>query len=356
MASHPTGPLEHFFNSVALRFTVAFGLPLNETSTFFMSRQTILIVFKTLVAVAILVVVGRQFYRDLTSDDLQTIAFHPGWLVVSAALYLGGLATWGLFWFRLMRLFDQPLPYFVSLRAYFLGQLGKYIPGKAWALLIRADQASAPGVVMGVTIVTSFYEVLTCMAAGALIVAIVFFFEPPVFRGLDFPPHFTGLILLACCGVPLLPGVFNVLAARLARKFPSLDAFQLPKLRLPILLQGIGLTGVGWGLMGLSTWACLASLMPSPPPLTLGSWAYYCAIVGLAYVLGFAAFVLPAGAGAREWVLKEFLQNMAADIAPDAVGPLLAAAVLLLRLAWTTGEFILAAALVLAVRRSKVPV
>lgn len=314
-----------------------------------MSRPTLLAIFKSLLAAAILVVIGRQFYRDLSSDELRTITFHPGWLVASAALYLGGLMTWGLFWFRLMRLFEQNVTLPVALRAYFLGQLGKYIPGKAWALLIRADQASGPGVVVGVSIITAFYEVLTSMAAGALVAAIVFFFEPPIFRGLDFPPHFTGLILLACCGVPLLPGVFNMLAARLARKFPSLDAFHIPKLKLPILLQGIALTGVGWGLMGLSTWACLASIMESPPPLTLGTWAYYCAIVGLAYVLGFAAFVLPAGAGAREWVLKEFLQNMA----PDSVGPLLAAGVLLLRLAWTAGEIFLASVFVVVIRRPK---
>jgi uncharacterized membrane protein YbhN (UPF0104 family) len=117
-------------------------------------------------------------------------------------------------------------------------------------------------------------------------------------------------------------------------------------MRLPILLQGIALTGVGWGLMGLSVWACLASIMEPAPLLTVRTWASYCAIVGLAYVLGFAAFVLPAGAGAREWVLKEFLPNLT----PDAGAALLAAGVLLLRLAWTAGELVLAGALVVTVR------
>jgi hypothetical protein len=53
-----------------------------------------------------------------------------------------------------------------------------------------------------------------------------------------------------------------------------------------------------------------------------------------AYILGFAAFVLPAGAGARDWVLKEVLQNMITGSA----APLLAASVHLVRLAWTAGE------------------
>jgi hypothetical protein len=312
-----------------------------------MSRQTLLTIFKTLLAAAILFVIGRQFHRDLTSDEISAIEFHPGWLGLSAALYLTGLTTWNLFWFRLMRLFDQNITLSAALRAYFVGSLGKYVPGKAWALWLRADQAAGPGVVMGVSIITAFYEVLTSMAAGALVAAVVFFFEPPAFRGLDFPPHFTGLILLACCGIPLLPGVFNLLAARLARKFPSLESFHIPKMRLPILVQGIALASIGWGLMGLSVWAAMASVLEQVPPLTIGTWANYCAIVGLAYVLGFAAFVLPAGAGAREWVLKEFLPN----VIPGPAAPL-AAGVLLLRLAWTAAEVFWAGVLALAVRRS----
>ncbi|MEI7687129.1 MAG: lysylphosphatidylglycerol synthase domain-containing protein [Planctomycetota bacterium] len=311
-----------------------------------MSRKTALNIFKALLAVTILVLIGRQFYLDLTSEQLSAITFHPGWLVASAALYLAGLSTWGLFWYRLMRLFDQQLTLPVAMRAYFLGQLGKYIPGKAWALLIRADQASGPGVVFGISIVTAFYEVLTSMAAGALLAAIVFFVEPPEFYGIQFPPYLTGLILLSCCGAPLLPGVFNMLAQRLAQKFPSLDAFQAPKLGLDVLLQGIALTSVGWLAMGLSVWACLASVIDPAPPLTLGSWFYYCAIVGLAYVLGFAAVVVPGGFGVREWVLKEFLQFV-----PGSTLASLAAGVLLLRLAWTAGEFVAGAALYALVRR-----
>lgn len=312
-----------------------------------MSRSTLFTIGKAAFAIALLVIIGRQFYTDLTSESLRDHAFHPGLLATSAGLYLFGLSMWGIYWFRLMRLFDQPVKLPVALRAYFLGQLGKYVPGKAWALIVRADQAAGPGVNFGVSVVTAFYEVFTSMASGALVAAVVFYFEPPVFRGYDFPPHFTGLILLAVCGLPLLPGVFNFMATRLGRRFPSLDVLHMPRMRLPVLLQGIVLCGVGWAAMGLSLWACLAAVVDPLPELTIGWWAYSSAIVGLAYALGFAAFVLPAGAGVREWVLVEFLLC----VTPSR--GLLAAAVLLLRLAWTIGEIAMAATLAALVRRAR---
>src|SRR4051812_33679499 len=206
---------------------------------------------KLLIAVLVLAAIGRQFYGDLTRPEVKDVTVRPEWLVASAAVYLLAMGFSGLFWFRLMRLFDQHVTLAPALKAYYIGHLGKYVPGKALALWIRADLVRGPGVSMSVGVVTAFYEVLTTMATGALFAAVVFFIDPPKEneRGLDFPPYLTGLFLLAGCGVPLLPGVFNLLAVRLARKFEGFAAFHVPRLRLPIVLQGIALISVGWVLM-----------------------------------------------------------------------------------------------------------
>lgn len=314
-------------------------------------RRPWIAVLKLLVAAAILVAIGWQFYRDLTSDAVHSVTVRPAWLLGSAGVYLVALAFSGLFWLRLIHLFDQPVGTARAFKAYFVGHLGKYLPGKAWALWLRGDLVRGPGVSMSVSIITAFYEVLTTMATGALVAAIVFFIDPPREdqRGLNFPPYLTGLFLLVGCGVPLMPGVFNLLAQRMARRFEGFAAFHVPRLRLTILLQGIGMVGIGWGLMGLSVWLCLCGVLDPAPELTLGNWAYYCAIVGLAYVSGFAAFVLPAGVGAREFVLREFLLFAGPK-------PAIAASVLLLRVSWTAAEVLLAAALSAIVPRAQHPV
>jgi hypothetical protein len=189
-----------------------------------------------------------------------------------------------------------------------------------------------------VAIISSFYEVLTTMAAGALVAAVVFAVRPPEIPGLPWHPLLTGLLLLVVCGVPLLPGVFNRLVGRLAARFQHIDAFQLPQLHFTTLIEGLAATAVGWGLLGLSTWALLQGVLPDPPALTPDGWAGLTASVSLAYVGAFLILVLPGGIGARELILLPLL----APLGPE--GPV-AAAVLLLRLVWTAAEAVLAGAL-----------
>src|SRR5688500_12419104 len=118
---------------------------------------------KWAVALAILAFVGLQFHKDLARLDLSLLHFRWEWVVVSAALYLASQAFWGAFWRHvLVRLGKRP-GWLEPMRAYFVGQLGKYVPGKAWALLVRGHLIGRAGVPMGLSIFTSFYEVLTTM-------------------------------------------------------------------------------------------------------------------------------------------------------------------------------------------------
>jgi uncharacterized membrane protein YbhN (UPF0104 family) len=293
---------------------------------------------KLLLAAAILAGVGWQFYRDLwlNREQLQDLAWRPAWLVLSAGCYLAFLGTSGLFWRRLLRHYGQAPPTRVVLRAYFVGQLGKYVPGKAVALLMRGMMVRDHGVRLGLAILTSFYEVLTTMAAGAMVAAVVFIVQPPRVLDLSIHPAWAGLVLLAICGVPLLPAVVNRIVSRLAKRLQTSDAEPVPALDLATLVQGIALIACGWGILGVGVWAGLCSVLPEPPPLTARTWLECTGIMGLAYVAGFLAVFMPAGIGAREYVLL----SMLAFAGP---GALIAAAVLLMRAAWTIAELIVAA-------------
>src|SRR5262249_28390321 len=207
---------------------------------------------------------------------------------------------------------------------------------KAWALLLRGAMVRGPGVRFGVAVATAFYEVLTTMAAGALLAAIVFIVQPPEVAGLAWRPEFTGLLLLVLLGVPLWPGVFNRLVGRLAARFQKLETFREPRLTLGILAQGLAITGCGWLLLGLSVWAILQAVLPAPPESTLSEWAHCLGTIGLAYVAGFLAIFMPSGVGVREYFLLRLLESQG----PEG---LIALAVLLLRLVWTGAEVLMAA-------------
>jgi hypothetical protein len=305
-------------------------------------RKRLVEILKLLFAAAILFFIGRQFYRDLTSEDIKRVSVKPLWLVASAAVYLVAVGFSGFFWIRLMRSLAQPMSLAAGFRAYYMSHLGKYVPGKAWTIWLRGEGAKRAGCSMSVAVATTFYEVLTLMATGALVAAIVFIVRPPQFHGIDFPPWLTGLIMVAVCGLPLVPGVMSFVTRRLARRFAAIEHAHVP---LSTLAEGVAIELVGWALMGLSVWLCLCGTIEPAPELTLASWADFSAVIGLAYALGFAAFMLPAGVGVREYVLSEFLIPFAGVDDPIAARVILTATALLLRCAWTLSELAMAGVL-----------
>jgi uncharacterized membrane protein YbhN (UPF0104 family) len=308
-------------------------------------------VCKVVLALVILAAVGWHFARILQDPRVQELDpehrpawqifqetlrhARPEWLIASALLYLGGLSFFLTFWLLLLRALGQPPRLLPAVRAYFLSHLGKYVPGKAWALLLRATLSPAAGVPVSVGAVSAVYETLTTMAAGALVAAVLLSWQ---FATAGQHQVWLALGLLAVAGVPILPGIFNPLVRRLAA--PFLKGGALPRLGHRTLLEGLLIGMAGWSLLGLSLWALLQAVLPEPTPLTVDAWARWTALTALAYVAGFLLLLVPGGLGVREAVLQLSLQREA------GVGELLSLVVaLLLRLVWTVAELLVAAIL-----------
>jgi hypothetical protein len=224
-------------------------------------RQAWWRVAKAAVTLAILAGVGWQFVRILQAPELQGTEgsrtpaqilwdqvrqARPGWLAASGALYLAGLGFPAFYWARLQRHLGQQLPGPVAVcRAYYVSHLGKYLPGKAWALVLRATLIGGPGVRVGVAGMAAFYEVLTSMTGGALFAAVLFAVLVPDRGALPdwstikalFTLRLTDtaaldrevLIVLALLvalpvGLPILPPLFNRLVYRLTTPFRQADA------------------------------------------------------------------------------------------------------------------------------------
>jgi glycosyltransferase 2 family protein len=324
---------------------------------------------KIVVAVAIVAAIGRQFARDLRELDSRNVwhSLRPGWLVLSGALYVAGLACWSGFWRRLMEdLGQRPAP-FAALRAYFLGLPGKYLPGKAWSLVFQAGLVSGRGVRAGVAGMAAFYMVLVCMASGALVAVVLFaVFWPQTGVGLGhgalrqlvtltMPQGevvdgmvlvLLSLVLLAVIGVFIVPGVFNRLAHRLSLPFRQADADALPRVRVASLLEGLAIASTGWLLFGLSLAAALEGMMDRPPGWSLERWGHYTACTALSYVAGFIIVVVPGGLGVREFFLVLFLvpEMAGAGLASQEARATAIVAVIVLRVVWTAAEVVMAGA------------
>jgi uncharacterized membrane protein YbhN (UPF0104 family) len=299
---------------------------------------------KLVLALMILGCVGWQFKRDLEQSDrdedqrveLAKLEIRSGWLVASGALYLVAIFPAAWFWRHLLQQFGYHVPLYAAVRAHYIGQLGKYVPGKALAVFIRADLIHPCGVPYGVSIIVSFYEVLTGMAAGGIVAAIIYAFEPPGELGLGWHPLAVGMMLIGMCGIPLLPGVFNFVIAKLTAKIQAVELYRLPPVRFATLAAGLLVTGIGWGLQGLSVWAILQAILPEAPALTPSVLAQCTASIAFANVAGFLFVLAPAGLGVREYLLSILLGSF-------GPGPYIAASVIVLRLAWIVAEFLFAA-------------
>jgi uncharacterized membrane protein YbhN (UPF0104 family) len=322
---------------------------------------------KLIIGAAILVFIGRHFVRDLPPGEALKLLedCRPGWLVAAAAFYIAGLGMSLWFWYRLLWQLNQRPGWLEAIRAYYIGHMGKYLPGKAWALALRAGLIKSDRVRLSTAVATSLYEVLVTMAGAVLLAAILTLTcisrsaatvdESPVLHPLwrllcltDPGPRIIEpdillrlcVILGAVVGGPTLPPVYNRLVARISLPFRR-EGQEAP---VPIgwrsWFLGLVVTACAWLILGLSLWSVIKSVLPN---FDLAYFVPCCVYLALAYVAGFVIVFVPSGLGVREFCLKVFLvQEFIWHLGLDS-GYALKVAVLivwLLRVVWTAAEIV----------------
>ncbi len=265
-------------------------------------------------------------------------------------LYLARLAAFGVFFWRVLKAGATPTTLPPALRAYLISHLGKYVPGKAMVVVMRAGLVVPYGARPATAAFATLYETLVMMATGGFVAGVGFAIGSgpsarltvPFSGGLEVeaPLALLGLGLGLAFLVVVWPSVFPRLAALAKVPLPGVGPDALPKFSVPLLAEGLAWSALGWVLLGLSQVAVIRSLMPGGLPVS--SWPLAIASVALATVAGFVVPIAPGGLGVREWVLWTALASVLdRDLAVVAA--------LLLRLAWVVGE-VLAAAVLTAIR------
>ncbi len=295
---------------------------------------------KNLVRGALLVLVTIGIWRTVgrAIDDLQDRGFElaqirPGYLLAAGFCYLVGLLPSWWFWHRTLQAMGQRPGCRETLRAFFVGHLGKYVPGKALVIVLRTDLVRSHRVSTSVAATSVFVETLTMMGVGAFLAAALLaalFREHVWLIGL-------AIGLMVAIGVPTLPPIFRMIVRLVGvrRIEPDIDA-ALAGLDYRLMSFGWITMAAGWWMLGVSLWLVLqavgASIAFTPYELSLVT-----ACAALAVVAGFLS-LLPGGIGIRELVVMTLLAE------PFGAGAAAISAILL-RLVWLLGELILAGAL-----------
>lgn len=301
------------------------------------SRRRWVFAIKTLIRLLVLSLVGWGIWRtvakaaDQWPEDLSWIDIDPAWFALAGVFYAAGLVPCWVFWHRTLLAMGQAPNWRESLRAFWIGHLGKYVPGKAMVVILRTSLVQSDRVSKTVAATSVFVETLTMMSVGAFLSSVILLFVSD-----NIWLTLLAVGLMAGSGIPTLPPIFRrvVRMLRVEKANPQIET-AIAGLNYSLVLTGwISIAG-GWLLLGASLWATLHALPGTAP--ALAQLPLLTAAVGLAMVAGFLSLI-PGGLGVRDLILMELL-------VPD-YGPVAAfASAILLRLAWLLSELLISAIL-----------
>jgi glycosyltransferase 2 family protein len=198
-------------------------------------------------------------------------------------------------WQSLLAGLGSPLRTTTAGRIFFIGQLGKYIPGSLWPVLTQMELGARANVPRTRSASASILTMIVSLATGLLLAAATL---PFAHYSADYDWVFTLIPVILVC---LYPRVLNPLLNWLFKlvKRPGLDR----PVTLTMLLRPLAWSLLAWAANGAQIWV-LADKLGAPVGRTiliaLGGYAF-------AWCIGFVVVFAPAGGGFRDALLVVFL-------------------------------------------------
>jgi uncharacterized membrane protein YbhN (UPF0104 family) len=216
---------------------------------------------------------------------------------VTGALVALAAALWCslLAWRVLLAELGSPLPLPVAARIFFVGQIGKYLPGSVWPVLAQMEMGRDEGVPRTRMAVSFLVNLGLALVVGLVLGLPVLLARRVGFSGL------AALAALAALAVALpLLGRPRLLNAALGRALAAARRLPLEhELSARTLARVVGWLVACWVAYGLHVWALAVDLgAPALAALPVAIAAY-----AVAFSLGILVVFAPAGAGVREVLL-----------------------------------------------------
>jgi hypothetical protein len=253
-------------------------------------KTALRVTFLVVAVVVIVLTVRRQ------GSGLGDAVARTGFAAAAGSLgaVLVGLFASAMVWRALLTDLGTRLPVRTALHVFFLGQLGKYLPGSVFAVAAQMELGRSQGVSRSRVGAASLMFMGVLVATGLLVASAVLpLTSPDALRS-----YFWVLAVLPIGLTCLAPPVLTRIVAT------GLRVLRRDPLERPLSWTGVG-TAVGWALAMWVAYGVHLLLLVLPqltdgtanlPLLTLGAYA-------LAWTVGFLLLIAPAGAGLRELVL-----------------------------------------------------
>jgi hypothetical protein len=253
-------------------------------------------------ALLILVFVVRTFSRNWTDLRAQPVdwTFRAWPAAGSVALVLLMYALLIEAWRRMLRGWGEKLGPLEAARIWLVSSLGKYVPGKVWAIAGMALMAREAGVAAWAATASAILLQGLAVATGAAVAALA---GAATIRATD--SHLLPLLWLGAALGGL--GVAALLWGPLAQRLLQLAHVEDGHARLhrgPILF-GAAANVIAWLGYGLAFWLLAWAVLPSPALSPTQAIAGFAA----SYVAGLVALFAPGGLVVREGLLVALLQG-----------------------------------------------
>ena len=248
--------------------------------------------FGIALALAGAVFVSLNLAREWSVIRPALIGVAPMWLLsslVTGLLSLGGIATvWGM----ALKIVGIPVPVRTALRWFFVGELGKYVPGGIWAVVGRAEISVRGGAGRTQAYAAVALSLSLTYLAGAVVALALLPSHGQALSGEFWPLWLVLFVAVGVVGVhPRVMRMGFVLSGRLFRR--SIP-FEPPPWR--VSLQMIMMLLPCWVGIGLSVWMVAQGLGAEVELLEI----IFAGV--LAWVMGFLVVPAPSGLGVREGV------------------------------------------------------
>jgi uncharacterized membrane protein YbhN (UPF0104 family) len=256
-----------------------------------------------LAGLAIVAFAGRSLVRNWSDLRLQPLAWRiePGWLVLSAVVVWLMYALLILAWRTMLAGWGQRLDGWTAARIWTVSSLGKYIPGKVWAVAGMALMAQRAGIAPWAATGSAVVLQVLAIGTGAAVAGLT------GRAGIEAAHQGAGPILgLLVAGA--LAGVVLLLWPPFLRRLLQVAAPDAQAAGAPAaagIVLGIVANLIAWVGYGAALWLLARGLLPDvglEPGLAV-------AVFTASYLAGFLALFAPGGLGVREGLFILMLQG-----------------------------------------------